>query len=317
MVRTLSLAALAAAASFAADTSRGDVIPFTSTFGYSYTSDGSAVSSQGSHYETGADGQAVDQSQTFSGGSSNFAARADRNGSQVSLGARAWSSGAPTGQGTYVGGAATYAANVAFTPSGLGGVAPTTANFQIALDGTLDGGDKAWFSLFNNGAGIFASGAVDDLWTTGHVTHNLEFVANSSGGYDVDGVVNFPVALTAGADGVLNGLMQLSLTAGASTVAGVEALADFMETATLIGVTFPELGDASAESLGWSMDFSAILEDVVAFNDRGPREVDGPSSGGSPTPEPASLLVWGVAACVVLRRRKRATSLSPDAASLA
>jgi hypothetical protein len=310
MSRTFIHAAFAAAV-FSPTASQADVLPVTSTYGYSYVSDGTAFIPRDAYYQTGNGGQIVDRSQSAVWGSTGFGARADRVGNQVVLGAKASSSGAPTEQTTYVGAKSTYSADVTFTaPTGRNiSIAPTTANFQFALHGRLLGGPNAVFSLFNGASGVYGSGVAGDLQSTSDVSHNLHYVADANGGYDVDGVVNFPVSLTAGNHGAFSGLLNLSMTAAASSISGLAAMADFMNTAKIVGITFPEHGDRSASEIGFNLDFSALPVDFVDDTGRGPFAGPGANGQQSPVPEPASLVIWvGAAAGLAVFKRKRSAS---------
>jgi hypothetical protein len=299
MFRSLSLAAFAAALGIHPQASKAEVVPFSTTTGFVYTSDGSAIVSHDAHYEQGSTGLAVDRSQTHTWGSTGFAARSDRTGSLVTLGAKAISSGGPSGGSTYVGGSSSYQAKVNFTPPVGTGIipAPNQATFQVALEGTLAGGQNAWFSLFNNGSGVYGTGEVGSMWEIGDVFYDLQYVENANGGYDVSGSVDFNVDLAPDGQGGLSALLGLTLDAGASSAEGLAAVADFMDTAKVIGIAFD---GRNAEDLGWTIGFTELPQEIVPFDDRGP-----PGAGGQQTPEPASMMVWGLAVVGLVATRKR------------
>ena len=299
MFRILSFAAFAAALGIHPQASNAEVVPFSTTTGYVYTSGGSGIASQDAHYEQGSTGLTVDRSQSHPWGATGFAARSDRTGNLVTLGAKATSSGAPSGESTYVGGSSSYHAKVNFTPP-IGSPiveAPNAATFQIAFDGSMRGGQSAWFSLFNNGSGVYGTGDVGSMWETGDVKHNLQYVENANGGYDVSGTVDFTVDLASNGQGGLSALLNLTLDAGASSAEGLAAVADFMDTAKLIGIVFD---GRNAEDLGWTIDFTELPQEIVPFDDHGP-----PGAGGQPTPEPASIAIWGAAALLLMFKRSR------------
>ena len=301
MQRSLSFAAFAAAV-LSPIGIRADVLPITSVYGYSYASDGTMIVPRDAYYQTAQGGQIVDRDQNASWGSTGFGARADLAGDHVILGSKASSTGAPTGQTTYVGGSATYSANVTFTPPPSRGIAvmPRTANFEFALHGTLSGGPNATFNLSNGAASVYGSGIEGSLASSGDVTHNLTYVSDNNGGFIVDGVVDFSVPLTAGEGGSFSGLLNLSLTTAASSIAGLSAIADFMDTVSLVGVSYPEHGDRTAEEIGFDLDFDPLPFVIVDDTDRGPL-APGPSSQ---TPEPSSVAVWGLATAGVLFLRR-------------
>ena len=307
MFRTLSLAALAVSLGIHPATSKADVIPFSTANGYVYTSDGSAIASHDVHYEQASGGLIIDRSQSHAWGSTGFAARSIRDGNEVALGAKTSSSGAPAGEFTHVGGSATYNANVSFTPSDARGrsLTPTKATFQFAVEGSLVGGQNAWFSLFADRSGVFGAGRPESLWQSGDVSQNLRYVENAGGGYNVDGVVEFSVDLAADADGGFTTPLQLSLSSGAASIEGFAARSDFMNTVELIGIAFEGFEGRTVEELGWDVDFNELPADLVEFNDPGPRGIDGPRAGGVPNPEPASMLVWGAVAAMLLFCRNR------------
>jgi hypothetical protein len=305
MIRANTRALAFVAGLVAASAATAEIVPFTAVsgsvnvyknhFGPSYWS---STGKSGEGPISVADGYAGE------GHNGQFGARSERNGSQITLGAKSSAaSNGVAGESTFANASASYATRIKFTPgSGSPSGSPTTASVRWGLDGVVSGGEQAWFSFGVNGNGVYGTGAKDAASASDGAHSNLQYVEQAEGVYSVTGDVDFDVALFAD-DGGFYADAMFQLDTAAQSLDGMEAFADFFNTAVLEGVFFPEFGGQSADDLGFALEFLPLHFDEIALGGEG----GGPRGGGQQTPEPATLAAWLLAfgAGVAFGRGKR------------